>query len=425
MPHPSVVRPVSLLSAAILAITACSDETRPLPTLSVSAVAASDAQSTIAGAALPLPLRVLVKEDGVPKAGVSVSWSAAAGAVTPASSASDANGIAAAQWTLGTTPGLMSASATLTGAKGSPVTFHAVALSQAGMTATLVSGNQQTGRVAAELAAPLRVRVHTFGPSDAGVTVVWSTAHGRVSPTSSVTDPLGYAEAHWTLGTVATDTMVAVAEVSGAEGSPLRFTAWALPEQASYLTPAVVNPQIAYTGASYTTPFVLPVVGVFDRYGNGIPDQPLTWHVVQGPIHIVSSDAMTDENGFARVEVAPDGPPGTGIVEAALAGGNLSKQFIFSILQEPFAVLHVEAGTFSSGRNGSNPAVDTIPAGGTMHWIAEGWDYEIHTVVPMGIPSFPEQPLEYGAASETFTTPGTYQYQDAGIPTATGTVVVQ
>jgi adhesin/invasin len=429
-PHLSLARTISLTAAAalVLASSACSDETNPQVTLTISAIAASNNQSAIAGAILPLPLRVLVEEDGLPKPGVTISWSASAGGLKPAASVTDAQGIAATVWTLGASPGPMSATAALTGANGSPVTFHAAALNQARMTVAIEGGDTQTGQVGAPLPLPLRVKVHTFGPSDAGVTVTWSATDGHVSPASSITDLEGFAETHWTLDTVARDTQVVVAQVHGAEGSPLQFTARALPGSVSTLTPAMPDTQVAYTGAAYTTGFDMPALGLLDRYGNAVPNQPVTWSVAEGPIHIASSENASDEIGFARVEVAPDGPAGTGVVEAVVDGSPLSKRFTFSIRQEHFVVLRVNDGTFTSAQNGSTPAVDTIPAGTTMRWFLEDWDYDYHAIVPVGTPSFPSQPIGYrnsGLASITFTTPGTYQYQDDGVSGASGTLVVQ
>jgi plastocyanin len=56
-----------------------------------------------------------------------VTWATADGTLDPASSITDADGIGATRWTLGSTVGSQAASAEVAGATGSPVTFTATA----------------------------------------------------------------------------------------------------------------------------------------------------------------------------------------------------------------------------------------------------------------------------------------------------------
>jgi len=85
---------------------------------------------------------------------------------------------------------------------------------------------------------------------------------------------------------------------------------------------------------------------------------------------------------------------------------------------------------FTSGQNGSsNPAVDTVAAGGTMTWTwgANSGAYGGHSVQSQGSPSFASSAVRSsGTYSVTFMTPGTYKYDCAVHGSAmTGTIVVR
>lgn len=82
---------------------------------------------------------------------------------------------------------------------------------------------------------------------------------------------------------------------------------------------------------------------------------------------------------------------------------------------------------FVSSHNGTmNPAVDTIPVGGTVTWT---WTGSLpHSVQSLGTTSFTSSEIKTGSGTHTvtFTAPGTYQYDCAVHGTAMkGTVVVQ
>ena len=84
---------------------------------------------------------------------------------------------------------------------------------------------------------------------------------------------------------------------------------------------------------------------------------------------------------------------------------------------------------FTSVLNGSsNPAVDTVAAGGTVTWTWATTEALPHSVQSTGSPSFTSSAVQTGAGNTyqfTFTTPGTYQY-DCAIhgQMMTGTIVV-
>jgi plastocyanin len=102
----------------------------PEDPLEVQAAAApnGDAQSGPPSAALPEDLRVAITRASEPQAGVEVAWATPqGGSLDPATSVSDADGIATTTWTLGPSEGPQTATATVADADGSPVTFTATA----------------------------------------------------------------------------------------------------------------------------------------------------------------------------------------------------------------------------------------------------------------------------------------------------------
>ena len=136
---------VVVAAAGMSGLAGCSDGNEPDPPgLSVARAAPSgDGQTGSAGEALPSAIRVRVSRDGQPEAGVTVTWatSGPGASVDPASNATDAEGIAAATWTLTQTQGATSASATVAGASGSPVGFSATATALGGTSNVSVGNN--------------------------------------------------------------------------------------------------------------------------------------------------------------------------------------------------------------------------------------------------------------------------------------------
>jgi len=201
----------------------------PPPAVTVAkAPVSGDGQSGTVGQALANPIRVLVTRDGAPEVGATVTWAATGtgASVSPTSVVTDAAGLAATTWTLPQAAGLRGASATVSGAGGSPVNFSATALPGPATQLSLRSGSGQSGQVNIALPLPLKVRAaDQFGNGVAGVVVDWQalTGGGSVAPTSSTTDTSG-ATTIWTLGsTVGSQT--AQGAVSGLTGSPVGFTA--------------------------------------------------------------------------------------------------------------------------------------------------------------------------------------------------------
>lgn len=283
-------------------------------TLVFNAVVGADAPAAVAavagggegpvGGALADSLAVRVTDRfGNPVAGAEVDWSAQAGSgsVHPARSATDAQGIARARWTLGLrvgSPG-QTASATLAGLP--PVSFQATAVTR-GVPLQLArtGGGDQEGEVGTALADSLTVQLHTqAGEPVEGATVSWAVVSGggAVSPATARTDAQGRARAAWTLGTGA-GAQQASAQVD--EGA-LAFDATARPGAPAALAIA------GGAGQSSTRGTVLPAplaVRVTDRYGNAVLDAPVRWRVAAGEGRVEADETRTDANGTARVRWA-------------------------------------------------------------------------------------------------------------------------
>lgn len=202
----------------------------PVPQIAMTPTASGDAQSGTVGNPLANPLRVVVTLSGSPQQGVSVTWATTGtgSAMTPPTSLTDASGIATSTWTLNQTAGSQSATATLAGAAGSPVTFGATGTARAAAFLSLVSGDNQTGSPNAVLSAsPLTVKAtDQFGNAVSGESVAWAVTGGTatVSPTTSNTAANGQAQSVLTLG--ATPGPVTVTATSGSlSGSPVTFHA--------------------------------------------------------------------------------------------------------------------------------------------------------------------------------------------------------
>ena len=107
---------------------ACGDDTGPVqtpPVVAKTTTKSGDLQTGLVGTALPNVLRVVVTRDGEPASGVPVAWSTGSGSLTPSSGETDGEGLSTSTWALGDTPGAVTATASVTNATGSPVTFTA------------------------------------------------------------------------------------------------------------------------------------------------------------------------------------------------------------------------------------------------------------------------------------------------------------
>lgn len=193
----------------------------PVVTIAKTVGGNGDAQTGPVGAVLPIALRVVVLEDGLPKLGQEVTWSVSVGGGSiTLTDTTDASGFATASWTLGTLGGNQSAQATVPGAVGSPVTFGAVATPGAPAGLTKTGGDGQTTVVRLSLPVPLKVKVvDQYSNPVPGVTVNWDPTGPISLPATSVTDNKGEAQVSARAGNQP-GTPTVLASVAGVVATP-------------------------------------------------------------------------------------------------------------------------------------------------------------------------------------------------------------
>ena len=166
-------------------------------------IAGGDNQTAAVGSALPDSLVVRVTDAlGNPAAGVQVDWTVTGGgSISPTSTLTDADGLAAAERVLGNASGAQQAQAASAGLASVGFSHTAQAANPTAL--VLVSGNGQSGAVGTALAEPLVVRLEDDnGNGVGGKPITWlvATGGGSVNPMTATTSPNGLATTTWTLG---------------------------------------------------------------------------------------------------------------------------------------------------------------------------------------------------------------------------------
>src|SRR5437016_1783043 len=168
---------------------------------------ATQGVSVTAGIAVPIRPSVIVRDgSGNPVAGVAVTFAVAPGngTITGPNQITDATGIAAvASWTLATTAGANTLTATATGLTGSPVTFTATGTAGSAGSIAAFAGDRQTATVNTAVTPPAVIVKDQFGNPVAGAAVTFAPASGQGSITGAAqtTNASGIATVgSWTLG---------------------------------------------------------------------------------------------------------------------------------------------------------------------------------------------------------------------------------
>jgi len=391
----------------------------PTPTsLAKAATATGDSQVASPSASLPAPFRVLVRDqDGNPLGNVDVTWSVVAGggSIAPATSPTDANGIATATSTLGAGAGVQTSRASRTGLSGSPVTFTAFGEINGAMTiaASGPTPTSVTDTVLSTIPVAVTVTNHT-GAGVSGVIVSWSVSGGGggLSQAVDTTDGSGVSSVNWTLGSTAGNQAVQ-ASVTGLAGSPITFSGGA----------AGTATQMALNGGNNQVGIVnsaLPTVHsviVRDGHGNPKPGVAVTWGVYAGGGSISPTNPSTGSNGVASVQRTLGASPGPNTDTARVA----------SLSGSPVGFTDTAAARqgITVSDNSFGPAAPTITAGTFVVWTWSAVNFHnvVWDVIPASaVVSSSGNPKSTGTFTLRLTTPGTYTYycQVHGAPGGVG-----
>jgi hypothetical protein len=269
---------------------------------------------------LPLAdsVAALVRDQyGNPVAGQTVAWSVAqgGGSASPASSVTDANGVARTSWTLGSQ---FEGTQVLQAAAGVALTTQFTANVQvpAGAVLVKVSGDGQNGVAGEPLAQPLVVRVqHADGRPIAGIPVTFSVAaiYGSVSPATSVSDANGQVTVQWTLGAFPYGVRATASIPSAA--AEVAFTATSSPGPVAELRKTAGDAQTGRAGSVLADSLEVQAV---DRFFNRVPGVTVTWSAPAGSVS--PATAVTRADGTARAAFTLPAAAGQATAQASVPG---------------------------------------------------------------------------------------------------------
>jgi len=257
-------------------------------------------QTAAAGSALTEALVVKVTDQyGNPVPGITVSFAVTGGAasLSSATATTASDGKAQVNVTLGTTPGTVTISASVTGVSPAQ-TFTATATVGPAVPPSIVNGNNQSAAVANALAGPLVVKVaDQYGNPLVGVAVSFAitAGSGTLSASSALTNSGGQAQVTLTLGTTA-GAVTVNATISGV-ATPAVFTETATPGPPAALTYVSGNNQSGVAGSTLANPLVVKVT---DQYTNAVPGITVLFAIVSGAGTLGAPTVITDANGLAQ-----------------------------------------------------------------------------------------------------------------------------
>ncbi|MDH3456830.1 MAG: hypothetical protein OER90_08315, partial [Gemmatimonadota bacterium] len=390
----------------------------PTPATDLAIVSGDDETGPVASV-LPNPLVVLATDiDGNPAANASVQWTVTLndGTVSPQVNVTDANGLAATAWTLGSLAGENEVVAALIGAAPSSadssalpspaapsVTFIATGVPGPAAVLELVSGDAQAGTVGAALAQPLVVRTtDLFGNPVSGTAVAFATADGgSLAPASATTTSSGLAQTVWTLGPVA-GAQAATATSGGLAGSPLTLSGTAAPA-----SEAAVAFQSQPTGTQAGAAIPDFVVAVVDGFGNVVPSTTASVSVAiannPGNGTLSGTTTVAATSGLATFSGLSIDQPGVGYTLEATAAPLLPDTSLgFGITTMTGGVFWVSPvdGNWSDGTKWSTGAP---PGPSDTVYIQQDGNYTVTLDVPATV-----RALEMGGVvgSQVFAQPG-------------------
>jgi len=190
---------IFLALIAVVAVAACGSDhssssggiTTPIPTASTPSLSVDSGfadRTAIVSTTIPAAVHVAV--NGVPTAGITISWnvSASGGTVNPTTSVSDASGLATTQWTLNDTARVSTLTAAVINATS--VTMQVTTTGGAPAAFSKITADSVAVVAGANTLLTVRVKDKSGNPV-LGAVVKWTTSGGALTTTTTTTGSSG------------------------------------------------------------------------------------------------------------------------------------------------------------------------------------------------------------------------------------------
>jgi hypothetical protein len=272
-----------------LGLASCRGDTQPqVPT---SFIKVSDNQTATVAKPVAIPPTVsIVDAEGRGIAGIEVIFALASGggSLIGATATTSGDGVATAgSWTMGTTAGINTLTATAPNVPGSPVTFNAIAMAAAPASMLKVSSDPPSAPAGGNVDSIVVRVVDQYGNSVTGATVTFAVTSGggSVSPTTVATGANGQAAARWIVGSSPNTMNTATATLDGVS-TTITFG----------LTSGLAVSVVRFSSREYvvdSTAAITPAVTTVDPQGNTLDGAGFTLSVRSAATATVSGGTVT------------------------------------------------------------------------------------------------------------------------------------
>jgi len=289
------IRAVVSGGAIALFLISCTDSTSPSGT-PASVRIVSGAQTGVAGQKLSAPPRFVVEDANgraVSNAHFTVTVAAGSGTLTDVPGKTSGGPTTVGTWTLGPRVGVDTLTVAVDGLAPIVVTATATAGPAAAITTT--SPTTLSARVAESPATVPHVRVtDAFGNPLPSAQIHLSLSGGGSVSSSVTTNANGEADiTDWAFSTSSGANVLTLSVGS----ATLSFTANLAPGDPVQIVVADGDAQSAFAGATVNTVHAR----VVDRYGNVVPDQPVSFAVTGGNGSLASSSGQSGSGGIVAI----------------------------------------------------------------------------------------------------------------------------